>query len=249
AAARIKTGHYREAVEDCSNAIELATTFDGFELDVPIDHTTATTDGEINNKVTISIEDRKKSLLRRATAYEALERWKDAEEDYRVLLGMDPGVRGVSLGLSRCLKALKQDDGSASNGGGGASGGVGIPIQGAEAGGQTSSNSQWGMFEEPFGGVGAASMSSSPPRPTSHAVKQAMQEAIDQHRGKEAEKEEEEALKLAYKDQTDFKLNQWRAGKEANLRALLSSLDTVLWPELGWKSIQLSELITPQQVK
>jgi hypothetical protein len=33
------------------------------------------------------------------------------------------------------------------------------------------------------------------------------------------------------------------------LRALLSSLDAVLWTELEWKSIQLSELITPSQVK
>ena len=29
----------------------------------------------------------------------------------------------------------------------------------------------------------------------------------------------------------------------------MSSLDAVLWPELGWNTINLSELITPQQVK
>ena len=30
---------------------------------------------------------------------------------------------------------------------------------------------------------------------------------------------------------------------------MISSLDTVLWPQLEWKSINLSELITPSQVK
>ena len=44
-------------------------------------------------------------------------------------------------------------------------------------------------------------------------------------------------------------INAWRKGKEDNLRALLSSLDSVLWPSLEWKSINLSELITPPQVK
>lgn len=33
------------------------------------------------------------------------------------------------------------------------------------------------------------------------------------------------------------------------MRALLSSLDAVLWPALEWKSINLSELLTPAQVK
>lgn len=41
----------------------------------------------------------------------------------------------------------------------------------------------------------------------------------------------------------------WKNGKESNLRALLSSLETILWPSLGWKKIGLGELIQPNQVK
>ncbi len=39
--------------------------------------------------------------------------------------------------------------------------------------------------------------------------------------------------------------------KETNIRALLSSLDTILWDEMkkDWKPVNLSELITPNQVK
>jgi hypothetical protein len=44
-------------------------------------------------------------------------------------------------------------------------------------------------------------------------------------------------------------VNAWSKGKEDNIRALISSLDSVLWPELGWKSVGLGQLITPQQVK
>lgn len=33
------------------------------------------------------------------------------------------------------------------------------------------------------------------------------------------------------------------------MRALLSSLETVLWPALGWQNIGLGELIQPNKVK
>jgi hypothetical protein len=47
-----------------------------------------------------------KALLRRANAYEMQEKWEAARDDYRVIMGIDPNVKGVSLGLSRCTNAL-----------------------------------------------------------------------------------------------------------------------------------------------
>jgi len=44
-------------------------------------------------------------------------------------------------------------------------------------------------------------------------------------------------------------LLNWRSGKEANLRALIASLDAVLWPELGWKRVGMHELVTESQLK
>ena len=41
----------------------------------------------------------------------------------------------------------------------------------------------------------------------------------------------------------------WKAGKETNLRALIASLETVLWPELGWTKVGMAELVSPKQVK
>lgn len=42
----------------------------------------------------------------------------------------------------------------------------------------------------------------------------------------------------------------WIEGKERNIRALLSTLNTVLWEgETRWKSVSMADLVTPEQVK
>jgi tetratricopeptide (TPR) repeat protein len=79
------------------------------------------------------------------------------------------------------------------------------------------------------------------PTPPSEAVtrlKQANQEA-----------EAEEQARLELKDSVDSRVAGWKNGKETNLRALVASLDTVLWPELGWQKVGMAELVTPHQVK
>ncbi|KAL5224919.1 hypothetical protein ABZP36_011558 [Zizania latifolia] len=47
----------------------------------------------------------------------------------------------------------------------------------------------------------------------------------------------------------DFEIKRWAAGKEGNLRALLSTLQYVLWPESGWQPVSLTDLITAAAVK
>ncbi|KAJ3037744.1 hypothetical protein HK097_003423, partial [Rhizophlyctis rosea] len=102
------------------------------------------------------------------------------------------------------------------------------------------------------GGSSGGNGGGAPIRPGGYAeryVQNAVDAAVTKLRDQNQQAENEEALKLALKDQTDDRINAWRRGKEDNLRALLSSLDLVLWKELEWKTINLSELITPQQVK
>ncbi|KAK0499457.1 hypothetical protein EDD18DRAFT_1102814 [Armillaria luteobubalina] len=62
-----------------------------------------------------------------------------------------------------------------------------------------------------------------------------------------AEAEDNEKYEL--KDVVDGKLLAWKGGKETNIRALIASLDTVLWPELGLQKTSIAELVTPAQVK
>jgi hypothetical protein len=47
----------------------------------------------------------------------------------------------------------------------------------------------------------------------------------------------------------DAEIRRWATGKEGNLRALLSSLHLVLWPETNWKPLSLTDLITGISVK
>ncbi|KAG6774259.1 hypothetical protein POTOM_021611 [Populus tomentosa] len=50
-------------------------------------------------------------------------------------------------------------------------------------------------------------------------------------------------------DKMDVQIKHWAAGKEGNMRALLSSLQHVLWPECDWKPVSLTDLITSTSVK
>ena len=55
--------------------------------------------------------------------------------------------------------------------------------------------------------------------------------------------------KFALADVVDSRVKKWRLGKENNLRALLSTLQNVLWEGSGWKEIGMGELLMPGKVK
>ncbi|XP_027331955.1 auxilin-related protein 2 isoform X5 [Abrus precatorius] len=59
--------------------------------------------------------------------------------------------------------------------------------------------------------------------------------------------EQEERRRIA--DTVDAKIKRWAAGKEGNMRALLSTVQYVLWPECGWQPVSLTDMITSASVK
>ncbi|XP_061969014.1 auxilin-related protein 1 isoform X1 [Populus nigra] len=59
--------------------------------------------------------------------------------------------------------------------------------------------------------------------------------------------EQEERRRIA--DKMDVQIKHWAAGKEGNMRALLSSLQYVLWPDCDWEPVSLTDLITSTSVK
>jgi hypothetical protein len=63
----------------------------------------------------------------------------------------------------------------------------------------------------------------------------------------QAEKADDEKFALA--DIVDARVGQWRDGKRDNLRALIGSLDSVMWEGSGWKKVGMHELITNGKVK
>jgi hypothetical protein len=62
-----------------------------------------------------------------------------------------------------------------------------------------------------------------------------------------AEKADDE--KFALTDLVDAKLAAWKGTKSDNLRALLGSLEKVLWAEAGWNKVGMQDLVMPNRVK
>ncbi|CAN1234475.1 Auxilin-related protein 1 [Linum perenne] len=80
---------------------------------------------------------------------------------------------------------------------------------------------------------------------TKHRVAQAV--ADMNQRDYQTQREQEERRMIAEKMDLDIK--RWATGKEGNMRALLSSLQYVLWKECGWVPVSLTDLITSSSVK
>lgn len=92
------------------------------------------------------------------------------------------------------------------------------------------------------------------PKPASLKAHNSQQpsQALQSLRASSQALESEEELKASLKDTVDAQLLAWKGGKETNIRALLASLDTVLWEDIvkdmGGK-VALSELVLEGQVK
>lgn len=161
-----------------------------------------------------------KALMRKAEALEHLERWTDAAQTWKLAVESGHGGNTSIQGRNRCEKA--------------------------------------------------AGISKAPPKPTAPAKKKptpapkntsalsdlsgsssAGQDSAAVSRLREANKaaEREDDEKFALSESVDLRITNWKNGKQDNLRALLGSLDTVLWAESGWKKISLAELVLPNKVK
>ena len=74
-------------------------------------------------------------------------------------------------------------------------------------------------------------------------------EAVSRLRAANAAADRVDDEKFALADVVDSRIKKWRLGKESNLRALLSTLQIVLWDGSGWKEIGMGELLMPGKVK
>ncbi|KAL9610264.1 MAG: hypothetical protein Q9167_005035 [Letrouitia subvulpina] len=161
-----------------------------------------------------------KAMTRQAEALEQLERWADAGAAWRVCVEAGAGGATSIAGRNRCEKALN---------------------------GPTATK--------------PAPVKKAPPKPRSkpsalddlgtgkHTQVRESAEAVTRLRAANLEAERLDDEKFALADQVSERVAAWRAGKEGNLRALLASLDTVLWEEAGWKKVGMGELIVASKVK
>ncbi|EGX51557.1 hypothetical protein AOL_s00054g256 [Orbilia oligospora ATCC 24927] len=88
-----------------------------------------------------------------------------------------------------------------------------------------------------------------PPRAPSKPVAAQVTQAVKRLKDANEAAERADAEKLALHDSVEARLLAWKGGKETNLRALIASLDTVLWEGSGWKKVGMHELVMPNKVK
>ncbi|KAF2852079.1 hypothetical protein T440DRAFT_467316 [Plenodomus tracheiphilus IPT5] len=74
-------------------------------------------------------------------------------------------------------------------------------------------------------------------------------EAVKRMKAANAAADRADDEKFALTDQVDAKLVAWKGTKSDNLRALLGSLEKVLWEDAGWKKVNMGDLVMPNKVK
>ncbi|KAK1572733.1 uncharacterized protein LY79DRAFT_526980 [Colletotrichum navitas] len=93
-------------------------------------------------------------------------------------------------------------------------------------------------------------VAASAPRPQPAAATPAKNsEAVERLRKQNQAAAQEDDEKFALAEKVDARIASWRDGKRDNLRALIGSLDQVLWEGSGWKKVGLHELVMANKVK
>lgn len=167
-----------------------------------------------------------KALMRKAEALEHMEKWSDAAGVWSQ--AVQAGVGGaISIrGRDRCEKTASPQT---------------APKPKPKATPIRSVAPSAGKAPPPKG------MGNSMQRPALSSATSA--EAVKRLRLANAAAEKADDEKFALTDAVDARLTTWKGGKADNLRALLQSLDGVLWEGAGWKKVGMSDLVMPNKVK
>jgi len=82
-------------------------------------------------------------------------------------------------------------------------------------------------------------------------MKEAQQKALKEVREREAKKKREEEEEDVVRKQLEPKIKAWAEehGKKKQIRALLATLHTILWPGTKWKQVSIGDLLDDRKVK
>ena len=168
-----------------------------------------------------------KAMMRRAEALEQLERLVDAAKIWKECVEAGVGGSTSIQGRNRCEKA------------------AGISKPSSQSASRKPTPTPKKAAPKP--NVTRSALDDLSGRPSlPHA---ASSEAVTRLRAANEAAAKADDEKFALSDSVAERVDQWRNGKENNLRALLGSLDTVLWADSGWKKVNMSELLNPNKVK
>nr|OQO29019.1 hypothetical protein B0A51_04323 [Rachicladosporium sp. CCFEE 5018] len=161
-----------------------------------------------------------KALMRKAEALEHMEKWSDAAATWRIAISAGVGGAVSLQGRDRCERAAAPKS---------------KPTPKPKSAPVARSAPP------------AKSLGNSIHRPALTNI--VSQQAVNKLRAANAAADKADDEKFALTDQVDARLQAWKGGKADNLRALLQSLDTVLWPEADWKKVGMGDLVMPNKVK
>ena len=219
AASRLKTGDSGGAAGDCTSALRIMGVREDLGGIRDIELTILDGAGTKSIGKLELKEQAIKAIQRRAAAFEAMERWERARSDWEKLAGLAWTNGKAREEAVRSAGRCRK-----------------MVVSGSEG-----------------GCVNGDATAASKPKPKSKApVRRDIQppgEAVQKLQEAAAAQEVEDSLKADLKDSVDARIMAWKSGKENNLRALVASLENVLWPELGWVKVGMHELVTPSQVK
>ena len=82
-------------------------------------------------------------------------------------------------------------------------------------------------------------------------MKEAQAKALNEVREREAKKKQEEAEEDDVRKRLEPKIKAWSEehGKKKQLRALLGTLHTILWPEAKWKQVSIGDILNDAKCK
>ncbi|KAL8872781.1 MAG: hypothetical protein Q9174_001645 [Haloplaca sp. 1 TL-2023] len=162
-----------------------------------------------------------KAMTRQAEALEQLERWADAGVVWKACV--EAGVGGATsiAGRNRCDRVVKGPSASTRP----------VPKK---------------SVSQP---VKARVSALDDLSGNATSVSENKGEAVERLRAANVAADALDDEKFALADTVSARIANWRSGKEGNLRALLASLDQVLWDGSGWKKVGMGELLTNGKVK
>lgn len=224
AATRLKIGEYKKCIEDCTLVVEMAES--GGDDNIESEGVTIRWREQIS-----------KALHRKGEALEHMEKYKDAIKAYEHIVKLDGANNPkINQALARCRRAINPPPATSSS-----------PAK------PTSSSSNK-KSDTAFPGVDYSvfEVNNSSSTPSSSTLSPAdidKSKAVAAMRAQAAKQEAEDAERMQKTDDVNARILQWKSGKENNLRALLATLDTLLWPGAQWRGANMSELINPKKCK
>ena len=108
-----------------------------------------------------------------------------------------------------------------------------------------------GISLDPANAVGKSAAVQAAVEGRVNKMKEEQAKAVEENRAREEQKKREEAEEDMVRKKLTPMIKAWSEdhGKKKQLRALLASLHTILWPEANWKPVSIGDILDDSKVK